>query len=401
VTCSTTEPGVSPLGLSFKLRHCLFVHILLINYEFPPLGGGAGNASAQIASHLAAQGMAVTVVTSAFGDLPRREIKNGVEILRIPTLRRYREKCSVIEMMIFLFSSLIFTLLRARRLRPDVTLAFFGIPCGPAALLLRWFFKIPYIVALRGGDVPGFLPEQLSVFHRLTNWLTRIIWHNAAALTANSNGLAELARNFDVKTPLHVIPNGVDRQFFFERSAPTQKPLRALFVGRLTRQKRIERLISVFTCLQPKSHMSLTIVGDGPERQALETLASELPQKRVQFLGWRDREQLTGLYREHDIFVLASDYEGMPNVVLEAMASSLAVVATPSAGTVELVLNGHNGYLVEASHPGEFEGRLLLLDADRTHLLELQRAASVTAASHTWDDVAAAYGALCHDVVAR
>ncbi len=286
-----------------------------------------------------------------------------------------------------------------RQTGADVGLAFFSIPCGPAAWWLHKKTGIPYIIALRGGDVPGFLPEQLAKWHAASNWLTRRIWRKAAVITANSAGLAELAQTFMPDMAVQVIPNGVDEAFFIDRSA--RQPgtcLKALFAGRLTRQKRVDRLFSILAMVQPG--ISLRLAGDGPERASLEAMAVGLPTGAATFLGWCARKDLLAEYAQADVFVLTSDYEGMPNVVLEAMAAGLPVLATASSGTTDLIRDGINGFLVPADDPKTFCERLHLLQRDPERLRSLSDAAKVTARAYTWETAAMAYGGLC-DAVAN
>lgn len=377
--------------------------VLFINYEYPPLGGGGGHATAQIARRLAASGWDVSVMTSRFRGQPAFENRDGVKLHRIPTLRRHLEKSGVFELAVFLLVSLFYVVKLYFKARPDFVIAFFSIPCGPAALLLNFLFGTPYAVALRGADVPGFLPEQLKHFHKATNWLTRLVWRCASVLTANSFGLKELAASFDTFTEILVIPNGVGEDFFFERPARAgqSEDFKLLTVSRLSRQKKIERQIEMLSELKKMGagHIKLDIVGDGPERPRLEALAREkgLFDGSIVFHGWCDREGLARYYREAAVFVLSSDYEGMPNVVLEAMASSLAVVATDAPGTVDLVASGRNGVIVPRHRMEEFATAIKRLAADPAQLGSMQHASHELAKSYTWDAVAAKYGKMAEE----
>src|SRR4051812_23928341 len=159
--------------------------ILMINYEYPPVGGGGGNAMKNIAERLAAKGESVVVLTSHFRGLPRRSRESGVEILRVPTLRRKVDRCTPVEMVAFMAASILPALVVGLRLRPDVCCAFFGVPSGPVALLMRWLLRIPYVVSLRGGDVPGFLGAEMAPLHRLSKPLILAVWRNAAGIVSN------------------------------------------------------------------------------------------------------------------------------------------------------------------------------------------------------------------------
>ncbi len=326
------------------------MRLLLINYEFPPLGGGAGNATDHIAAELAMAGVEVKVLTSAFAGLPAFERRNGFEIHRIPVIRRRPDRCSTLEMLVFLLSSLIFTPLLVRKWRPEGTVAFFTLPCGPAAWLIQVLFRIPWVVSLRGGDVPGFLPRQIGAYHRLTKPLIVFLWARAAAVVANSHGLADLARIAAPGLPVRVLPNGVDTARYRptpadRRQASNPGGLRLLFVGRIVHQKGLDLLFDALAA-RP-TDITVDIVGDGPERDILVRQAGRLGlSDRVRFLGWLDRDALPAHFQAADAFIFPSREEGMPNAVLEAMACGLPVIATDVRGMGEVVAAGQSGWLV-------------------------------------------------------
>lgn len=374
--------------------------LLLLNYEYPPLGGGAANATACTARELARRGVAVEVLTSAFDDLPACETTpDGVTVRRIPTLRRRRDRSSVLEMLAFLASSMIAVPCAVRRFRPDAVIAYFGLPCGPAAGLARVLCGVPYVVSLRGGDVPGFQYEGIGVYHRLAGPVIRAVWRKAAAVVANSDGLAALARRFAPEVPVTVVPNGVDATLFTpvaENRKHTDGPLRLLVVGRLVRQKGVDCLLDAMARLPDPAVVALTVVGDGPARPELEAQAARLGLSgRVAFVGWRGRDELPGLYQTADVFVLPSRDEGMPNVVLEAMACGLPVVATDIPGSRDLVVDGETGVLMAVDDTAALHAALAQLAADPQARQRMGTAGRQRVAEHfSWGAVAAAYLAL-------
>lgn len=383
------------------------MRLLFVNYEFPPLGGGAGQANARIAREMAAMGHDVVVLTSAYRGLPREEDLNGFRIIRIPTLRFRREKCGVIEMAVFMLSSIFFGVRLARKFRPHVSISFFTIPSGPAAWAIKQFCSIPYIVSLRGGDVPGFMPKQLWFYHRVTARLIRFIWKGAHAVVANSEGLKSLALRTARDLAIEMIPNGVDVDFFSQRGERSLPPealktfferekatVRFLSVGRLTAQKAIDQLLIAFaearqTATTP---IQLWIVGDGPQRKLLEKMIVDLNLDDSVFLmGWRDRDTLRTFYSTADCFVLPSIDEGMPNALLEAMAASLPIVATDVSGSSELVADGINGFLVPPTSPQALAGALVAIAADEALRGRLGRASGERVLGYNWREVASGY----------
>ncbi len=392
------------------------MRLLLINYEYPPLGGGAGQATASLAREFAAAGHETRVLTSQFRGQPASEEIDGYTIDRVRVLRRRPDRCSPVEMCTFLASAAAALCGRLRGWRPAFTIAFFGIPCGPLALQLRWGSGVPYLVSLRGGDVPGFQPYDLALHHRIFGPAIRAIWSRAAGVIANSHGLQQLARQFAPELPVPVIPNGVDSLFFHPSwrnpanalpqaplgsdltpsgqpagRRPPGSPVRLLFVGRLVYQKGLDLLMEALAGIsQP---LALRCVGDGDQRAALEQAASRLGRNiQTEFLGWRDRAQIAEIYREADLFVFPSRDEGMPNVVLEAMASGLPVLATAISGSEELVRDGVNGRLVPSGDTAALGEALRSLLADPTTLSDMGRASrEIVEREYTWKQVAACY----------
>ena len=320
------------------------MRILILNSEYPPIGGGAGNASANLARCLADLGHEVSVVTARFGDQPHLEKSTNLTVIRIPALRRKQDRSGALEQIVFILSASFWTLRLIRQLKPDVTLAFFGVPSGAVTLFIKLVTKIPYVVSLRGGDVPGFRPYDFGTYHKLIAPLLRIIWKQASAIVANSNGLRELAVQFDARFEIPVIPNGVDLELYRTDARSTAMP-RLFSVGRIVHQKGLDLAMQALAGLKELS-WEWRIAGDGPQLDALKLLAQKLGiADRVQFLGWQAREQLIEQYHWSNLFLFPSRHEGMPNAVLEAMASGLPVIASRIAGSEELVSNGETGFL--------------------------------------------------------
>ena len=324
------------------------MRLLVVNYEFPPLGGGAGNATAYVAKGLAASGEDVRVLTSAWGDLPAREARDGYEVLRVPALRSRVDRAGVLNMAAFMLSATPRALAMARSWRPDATLAFFGIPGGPVALALRWGLGVPYVVSLRGGDVPGARDKGVAVWHRLTAPLTRLVWRKAAFVAPNSRGLMEQAAETADYGTMRVVPNGVDCTLFAPSAEREWGCLRVVFVGRMVESKGLGELLEAFARAKGAAGipMRLDLVGDGGDRARFEAQARKLGLgDAVDFHGWMDRSEVAVLLGRCHVFAMPTWSEGMSNAVLEAMASGLAVVTTDIPANAELVRDGEHGML--------------------------------------------------------
>lgn len=370
------------------------MRILVINSEYPPIGGGAGNASENIARGLAGFGHQVLVLTARFDALPHLEEHHGVTVQRVAALRRRQDRSDALEQMVFIAAGALRLPGVMRQFRPQATVAFFGMPSGAIAWLLKQRYGIPYIVSLRGGDVPGFRPYDFRVYHKLIGPFLHRIWREAFAVIANSHGLCNMAHAFDPKIEIPIIPNGVDLQRY-RPEARAWTPPRLFSVGRVVYQKGFDLGLHALAGLKDLG-WQWTIAGDGTQMANLRALAEQLGlSERVHFLGWQSGRDLVEWYHQANMFLFPSRHEGMPNAVLEAMASGLPVVATRIAGNEELVLEGETGYLVPGEDVQALRAALRRLLGDGRLREEMGRAARRRVEEYFgWESVARQYEAV-------
>jgi len=365
--------------------------ILLINYEYPPYGGGAANATQKLALALKQEGNSVSVLTSAAtGDGPRDD---EIEIISVNSLRSRYGQSSIIEMASFLMKACAFVF-RLNESKWDIAIVFFGIPCGPIATLLKWRFRIPYVVSLRGGDVPGF-ESQVTLLHRVLTPVRRFVYKHSVAVVANSESLANLSRSTD-SSAVEVIPNGVDTDFFCPSCVGRIKkgPLMFLISNRFHRQKRIPETLELLSQARDLGiDFRLFLVGEGPEEAVIKAAINDLSlEDYVTVKGWVRREELVGIYQSADCFLSLSAYEGMPNSVLEAMASQLLVILSDIEAHREIVSSGINGYLISNEDPTAFFAILRQIKAEEgrsAHLAENAR--NMVQKKFSWSQAAQSY----------
>ncbi len=373
--------------------------ILILNSEFPPIGGGAGTATANLAKYLASQGLDVKVCTSRFDHLPSRETREGFEIVRVRSKRERADRTNPNEQISFILSSTWYCLKNFSKWKPDVIWAFFGFPSGFTALAMKIIFRIPFVVSLRGGDVPGFRPYDFKKFHRLGAPFIRLVWNQASAVVANSEGLKNLALKFYDAVPIQVIPNGIDLEYF-KPNVRNGKIPQLLFTGRVVYQKGLDLLIQALSEIM-NVEWELSIIGDGSFKNQLHQLVERHGMvSRVRFHGWCKQEELLPVLARANIFVNPSRHEGMPNAVLEAMASGLPVIATKIAGNEDLVMNGKNGYLVESENADELREAIKTLLTNKTMRIKMgQESRALVEKKFSWAYSGEAYLALLQKTV--
>lgn len=163
-----------------------------------------------------------------------------------------------------------------------------------------------------------------------------------------------------------VIPNPVSDVFFEKPKCPKPIGKHIIAVGRLTAEKNFTRMIEIFEIVQKAvPDAVLSIWGEGYEREKLEKAISEKHlENKVILKG--TTSCIKNEYDKNDIYILTSDFEGMPNTILEAMACGLPVVAAdcPCGGVREIIENDMNGFLVDPADKMCFATKVLLLLSD-------------------------------------
>jgi glycosyltransferase involved in cell wall biosynthesis len=367
---------------------------LLINYEYPPLGGGAATASKSLGDALVRKGNRVVVLTSAYRRLRGASDEDGVTVIRVPAWRTSIHRSGMIQMAAYIVSACWHASLIARKYQVDRVLAFFSIPGGAVARWLQHRRGIPYVVSLRGGDVPG-TETDLHLFYGLLTGFRRNILRHARYISAPSAGLKQLSEKAD-PFAIRVIPNAVDCQYFRPEPRSEHSALTLLSVGRLHRQKNVSRTLEILLAVRDQAGISATarVIGDGPERQNLEDFVHRQGlDAAVSFEGWLPRIDLAAAYRSATVLVHLSSYEGLSNVVLEALASGLPVVASRIPENMELVESDRNGLLFDLDDPPpKIAQAIVRLYKSPDLWAQMSRQAREgVAARHSWDHVAEMY----------
>ncbi|MGQ9687997.1 MAG: glycosyltransferase family 4 protein [Desulfobaccales bacterium] len=349
------------------------MRILVLNYEFPPIGGGGGRFAADLCRHLARFGHEVRVQTSWFRGLPARERREGYEIRRTWAGRRQAHTCTVPEMGLFLATNLIPALNLAASWRPEVVNVHFAVPTGVLAWVVRRLMGIPYVLSAQLGDIPGGVPLQTDHLFRWLKPFTVPIWREAAFITVPSRAIGGLVQQAYGLTP-RVIPNSVEMEGLNPLPPRVHRPVRLVFVGRFSPQKNLIFLLEVLKNLHDLD-WRLELVGDGPLRGELEFLCDKWAlAARVHFHGWVAPEAATAVMRQSDLLVMPSLSEGLPLVGLQALALGLALATSDHPSFTDLVEEGLNGFTSSVNDVQVFSRRLREVLSDPERLVALKRA---------------------------
>lgn len=327
------------------------MRILLLNYEYPPLGGGGGVAMKCLAEGFVAAGHQVDVITSGYKGLPAEEQVGGVAIYRVKTVgRKGSATATWLAMASFLFFGFIKGIRLCRKQSYDLLNTHFVLPTGPLGYILSRLFRFPNILSIHGGDI--YDPSKKHSPHR--HWYYRriiaFLLKKADVVVAQSENTKENAKAYyAAQESIPVIPLPYKPEKYPDRSRSAlglvEEQTYLIAVGRMVIRKGFHCLLESLIHL-PET-VSLILVGDGPERKTLEQRAVALGiQQRVVFCGRVSEEKKYQFLRAADIYVLSSLHEGFGIVLQEAMHAGLPIVATNIGGQMDMLEHEQNALLI-------------------------------------------------------
>lgn len=330
--------------------------ILVLNYEYPPLGGGAGVITQQISEGLARLGHEITVVTTWYENLPETEIINNLKIIRLKSKRKFTYRSNVFEMLSWVKFSKHFLKKNLTENSFDLCFANFAIPGGLVARYLKNKYNLPFTIISHGHDIPWFCKKEMFWYHL---FLFPVIKNICKKSELNFVQTGEMKTNIDrflgsgqVLKNI-VIPNGCDTKLFFPATDGIFTQFKIIFSGRLVKQKDPFIFLNALKILSEKNiNFSVTIFGDGPLRKSMEEFVLKCQLSRfVRFAGWASKQKLAEEYRSSTAFVQTSIHEAMSISIMEALASGTYVFCTPVGMNTDLIIDGVNGEIIPVSNP--------------------------------------------------
>lgn len=352
------------------------MHLALLIGHFPPGAFGGAELQAEGWARRLADRHQVTVITRRDPPTqPARERRDGFEVVRLAVARPP-------GLRTLLDLRAIGRAVAALEPRPALLLCFQTFVSGLAGVLAGARQDVPVVVWIRG-----------EAEYRLRPWSVHrhvgpAVWWRARGVLVQSEAnrralLAALERAdprgaAGVSHKLEVVGNGLELP-----PPPFAPGAGVLGVGRLIGDKGMDLLIEAAAA----AGVPATIAGEGPERPRLERLAARRG-GACRFAGFVARPELDALYRGAACVVLAARRgEGLPNVVLEAMAQARPVIATACAGAADLIVDGTNGLLVPPGDAGALAAALARLVGDPALAARLGAGARATAERFAWPRV--------------
>jgi N-acetyl-alpha-D-glucosaminyl L-malate synthase BshA len=279
----------------------------------------------------------------------------------------------------------------------DLLHVHYAIPHASAAYMAKQIVqkkgkRIPFITTLHGTDIT--LVGRDKTYEPVVTFSI----NESDAITAVSRNLRdETYKSFEIKKEIEVIYNFVDVKRFNKKPIDAFRKVIApngekilVHASNFRKIKRVNDVIKIFEQVRKKLPAKLLMIGDGPERPAMEILAKELGvQDDVRFVG--KQEQMEEILLVSDLFLLPSEYESFGLAALEAMAAKVPVVSSNAGGLPEININGETGYSANVGDVTAMSNYAIKLLGDKELFSKLQEGAYKQALRHDITNIVPKY----------
>jgi glycosyltransferase involved in cell wall biosynthesis len=336
---------------------------------YPFLFGGGEQVFFNYGKQLAGKGHKVFVISSLFKKLARKEVLGNITISRVGPPLTYQGGLPVgfFENLCYIPLSILNGVQIICQKQIDVIHSNAYVPAF-AGQICAFFFHKPHIITIHDVCFPArkdrFIINRSPVESKIGKLVERLVLHLPATIfqtvsETSKNDIEEI-----VSKNCIVIPNGIDaRQFDTSLSERNGKKYQLIYIGRLVEYKNVATLIRAMRkVVQIFPDSALVVVGDGPSRQGLEMLATQLNVKsNVIFKGRVPEEEKIILLKESSFLVLPSLFEGFGIVIIEGFACKKPVLVSNIMPMSEIVENGQEGFLVKPLDYADWSDKILFL----------------------------------------
>ncbi|ASJ03590.1 hypothetical protein A3L09_10140 [Thermococcus profundus] len=356
---------------------------MIISTPFPP-EEGIGYYAYNLSKKLIGRGHEVTVITRGNIEGIEHFYFDGIEVYKLPFFPVYPFHVHVHKLFLKRFFN---------RLGREFDVIHVHSPLSPP--IEPEVVNIPLISTIHTSlmeDIKHYQVQNVeTIGQKLTTYLsgyplTMKLIENSSIITTVSSAVAREVQEYYGRTPL-ILGNGVDERKFYP--VENKEGGYLLYVGRLDYRKGVIDLLKAAQVLRNDlGYVKILIVGKGPLYNNIKVAITRNNLDNVKLLGHIPWERLLWLYRNAEVFVFPSHYEGLPTVVLEAMSSGLPVVASDIPAHRDVIVTGYNGLLSKKGSPESIAENILTVLEDEKLKKKLEKNARKTIErKFTWNKI--------------
>ena len=238
---------------------------------------------------------------------------------------------------------------KTKGFNPDFVHANIVVPVGIIALLFKWKFKIPYVISENWTGYHDYAAIRITKTQRL---LARIIAKNAACLLPVSDDLKRAMQRNGLECDYKIVPNVADTELFKISDLNLHNPVKNIVHVSNLKESHKNFYLLLNALVNIKKHRSdfmLHIVSDGEIEPYAEFINANNLKEHIEFYGTLTTVGIADVLKKSDFFVLSSNYENLPCVLIESLAAGVPVVATNVGGVAEIIDNT-NGIVVDSGN---------------------------------------------------
>lgn len=356
------------------------MNILVLSYEYPPLGGGGGIICKNISEELAKSGNSITILTTATPEernsFPGKVTKsdrnvphilhqtNNLTIIKLRARRKNNFQSNPLEMVSWICAAKDYIRTTPGFVNFDICMAHFVLPGGEVAWWLKKNFGLPYVLISHGHEIPWIHPRQMFFFHTTAYlWIRKVCKHSEINFVQTSMMKNNIDRFLGKKytNKNRIVPNGVDTNQFKPDYSLREKTLQIMFTGRLVIQKDPMTFLKAIRMASLQIHdFEVHIFGEGNLRKRMERYVNQHGLSgKVNFMGKIAPEAMVRHYQRMHLMVSSSLNEGMSIAALEALSCGVYLIATPASGYRDMISENINGEITAFRNPEELAGRII------------------------------------------
>lgn len=300
------------------------MNILVLNYEYPPLGGGGAAVTKELCEKLSEHGYTIDVITMGFPGLPSLERDKNITIHRVKCWRSKQRVCHPWEQLSYCINAYFYICKKIDIKKYDFIHSHFIIPTGLLTLWLKKKYGIQYMLTAHGSDVIGHNKARFSLLYKIITPGWKKIIKNAKVVTAPSEYLVNKIHETLPGADIKLVPNGIKLELY----APAQKEKSLITLTRLQESKGVQDLITACAELD-LCGWEINILGDGPYRGELEKLVKDKNlQNSIFFRGHVEGAERMRFLSQAGGFFSGSRFEAFPLSVLEASLCGCDIIAS-------------------------------------------------------------------------